>query len=87
MLLGISVDPLKAQEKFTDKEKLTYPLLADVEKKTAKAYGVLSARGFSKRATFVIDKKGVVRKIYPNANATKNAAEVLDWVKKNLQEK
>ncbi len=87
MLLGISVDPLDAQEKFTEKEHLTYPLLADPEKETAKAYGVLSPRGFANRVTFVIDKKGVVRQIYPNANATKNAEEVLDWVKDNLKDK
>jgi peroxiredoxin Q/BCP len=61
--------------------------LADAEKKTAKAYGVLSARGFASRATFVIDKKGIVRKIYPMANANKNAEEVLDWIKDNLKEK
>lgn len=85
--MGISVDSLADQQKFTEKEQLTYPLLADAEKDTAKAYGVLSARGFANRATFVIDKKGVVRKIYPNANATKNAEEVLDWVKDNLKDK
>jgi peroxiredoxin Q/BCP len=87
VLLGISVDSLKDQQKFTDKEKLTYPLLADTRKNIAKAYGVLSNRGFANRATFVIDKKGVVRKIYPTANATKNAEDVLDWVKDNLKEK
>lgn len=85
--MGISVDPLDAQQKFTEKEQLTYPLLADPEKETAKAYGVLSNRGFANRVTFVIDKKGVVRKIYPQANATKNAEEVLDWIKDNLKDK
>lgn len=85
--MGISVDPLEAQEKFTKKEELTYPLLADPEKKTAKAYGVLAPAGYSKRVTFVIDKKGVIRKIYPNANASKNAEEVLDWIKENLKDK
>jgi peroxiredoxin Q/BCP len=87
VLLGISVDTLEDQQQFTDKEKLTYPLLADKEKRTARAYGVLSNSGFANRATFVIDKKGVLRKIYPNANAAKNAQEVLDWVRDNLKEK
>jgi peroxiredoxin Q/BCP len=85
--LGISVDSLGDQQKFTKKEKLSYPLLADAEKETAKAYGVLSPRGFANRTTFVIDKKGTVRKVFPNANATMNAEEVLDWVKDNLKEK
>lgn len=88
MLLGISVDTLADQQKFTDKEKLTYPLLADTEKKTARAYGVLPPGGrFAKRATFVIDKKGIIRKIDPKAVAAKNAEEILDWVEKNLHEK
>lgn len=78
---------MKDQRRFTDKEKLTYPLLADADKKTAKAYGVLSARGFANRATFVIDKKGVVRKIYPKVKPAENAEEVLDWIKDNLKEK
>jgi peroxiredoxin len=61
--------------------------LADPEKETAKAYGVLLPRGFANRATFVIDKKGVLRKIYDKADAMKNAEEVLDWVKDNLKDK
>jgi peroxiredoxin Q/BCP len=87
VLLGISVDSLEDQKKFTDKEKLTYPLLADAEKKVAKSYGVLAPQGYAKRVTFIIDKKGVVRKIYPDANAAKNAEEVLDWIKENLKDK
>ena len=75
------------QQKFTEKEKLTYPLLADADKETAKAYGVLSARGFANRVTFVIDKKGIVRMIDPKAKAAENAQEVLDWVKDNLKDK
>lgn len=75
------------QQKFTKKEKLSYPLLADAKKETAKDYGVLSPRGFANRATFVIDKKGIVRKIFPKASATMNPEEVLDWIKDNLKDK
>ncbi len=85
--MGISVDKLEAQKRFSDKERLTYPLLADAEKKTAKAYGVLSERGLSNRVTFIIDKDGVVRKIYRKVNPPENAGEVLDWIKTNLKDK
>jgi peroxiredoxin Q/BCP len=78
---------LEDQQKFTEKEQLTYPLLADAEKKTAKDYGVLSPRGFANRMTFVIDKRGVIRKIDPKADASKNAEEILNWVKDSLKEK
>ncbi len=78
---------MEDQKRFSDKEKLTYPLLADPTKKTAKAYGVLSERGYSNRVTFVIDKNGVVRKIYPKVKPAENAGEVLDWIKTNLTDK
>ena len=87
VVLGISTDKLADQNKFTEKESLNFPLLADADKKVAKEYGVLSDRGFAKRVTFVIDKKGVVRKIYPNVNPEKNPQEVLDYVKNHLAEK
>jgi peroxiredoxin Q/BCP len=71
--------------KFTEKEKLTTPLFADPEKKVATEYGVLGTNGFAKRTTFVIDKKGVVRKIYPAPKPADHAEEVLKYVKENLK--
>jgi peroxiredoxin len=62
-------------------------LLADADKKVAKAYGVLLPGGLAQRATFVIDKKGIVRKIYLSANAKTNPEEVLKYVKENLADK
>ena len=63
---GISVDSPFAQEAWAQKEKLNLPLLSDLNKKTAAAYGVLldDLLGFGStaaRAAFVIDKQGVVR--------------------------
>jgi peroxiredoxin Q/BCP len=88
VVLGISTDKLDAQEKFTDKQKLNFPLLADPDKKVTKAYGVLNAeRGLANRATFIIDKKGVIRRIYPKADADKNPQEALDFVRNNLADK
>lgn len=63
---GISVDSPFAQEAWAQKEKLTMPLLSDLNKKTSTAYGVLldDLLGFGStaaRAAFVIDKQGVVR--------------------------
>ena len=48
-VLGISVDKLDDQEKFTEKEKLTVPLLADPDKKVATDYGALGNSGFANR--------------------------------------
>jgi peroxiredoxin Q/BCP len=86
-VIGISTDSLAEQQKFSDKEKLNFPLYADAEKKVAKAFGVLSARGFANRVTYVIDKNGIIRKIYKVTDIPKHPDEVLDFVKQNLAAK
>lgn len=84
VILGISTDTLELQEKFTTKEKLTFPLFADTEKTVTKAYGALNAKGVASRYTYVIDKKGVLRKIYTKVSPAKHPDEVLDYIKENL---
>jgi peroxiredoxin Q/BCP len=88
VVLGVSVDALDDEQKFTDKEKLTFPILADADKTASAAYGVLNDKGgYANRTTFVIDKKGVVRKIYTKVDVNTHPQEVLDYVKENLAEK
>jgi peroxiredoxin Q/BCP len=84
VVVGISTDTLSAQEQFTKKEKLNFPILADPEKKVTAAYGALSDRGFANRYTFVIDKKGTLRKVYTKVGPAKHPDEVLDFVKEEL---
>jgi peroxiredoxin len=81
-VIGISVDSPFAQEAWAQKEKITITLASDLNKKTAKDYGVLldDLGGFGStaaRAAFVIDRNGVVQdseqtptpKDLPNFNA------------------
>lgn len=84
MVIGISTDKLADQEKFTKRDKLNFPLFADADRKSAKTYGVLTAKGFAGRTTFVIDKKGIVRKIEKVTKAGAHPEEVLLWIKENL---
>ncbi len=87
---GISVDSPFSQEAWAQKEKITVPLLSDLNRETTKAYGVLfpmlaGVGDTSARAAFVIDKKGVIQyseqtptpKDLPNFNAVKAALEKL----------
>ena len=55
-MVGISGQDLDSHRGFIEKNGLTVPLLADVEKTVGKAY---SAKG--KRAVIVIDEQGIVR--------------------------
>jgi peroxiredoxin Q/BCP len=59
-VVGISAQSVKSHEDFIDKNSLTVPLLADVDKVVAKSYSA-SGRTGVKRAVVVIDEQGVVR--------------------------
>ena len=74
-MIGFSSDPIEKQQEFTDKEKLSYPLLADPEKKL---HGALGVKG---RSTWVIDKDGKVAKVYDKVDVNKHPQEVLEFVK------
>ena len=58
---GISTDPLDVNTKFHKELGLTFPLLSDAENVASKNFGILNEKAkMAMRATFVIDKKGVI---------------------------
>lgn len=82
VILGASADDAKLQQQFVDKEMLTYPLLCDTELKLIRALGIESPRGkVPQRVTFVVDKEGTIKKIFPQVTPKAHAKEVLDFVK------
>jgi peroxiredoxin len=65
-VIAVSVDSPFAQEAWAQKEKISVTLASDLNKKTAKDYGVLlddliGLGSTAARAAFVIDKNGVVQ--------------------------
>jgi peroxiredoxin Q/BCP len=60
-VVGISAQDLASHQKFIDHHGLTVPLLADVDRAAAKAYGVAAPIVGTRRAVFVVDEQGVVR--------------------------
>lgn len=84
VIIGVSPDATKAQAKFKDKFDLPFTLLADVDHKTAEAYGVWKEKSMYgkkymgvERTTFVIDPNGKVKKIFPKVKVEGHAEEVL----------
>jgi peroxiredoxin len=64
--LGITVDTFFALGAWKKAEKLNETLLSDFNKDVTRSYGVLNPdmigmKDIAKRATFVIDKGGVIR--------------------------
>ena len=86
---GVSKDNLKSHDKFRDKYKIKFDLLADQELKVLKKYKVWGKKKFMGRefmgilrTTFLIDKKGKIIKIWDNVKVKDHAKEVLDTLKK-----
>jgi peroxiredoxin Q/BCP len=63
-VLAISSQGLESKEDFAAKNGFGFPLLADVDKTVAKAYGILGPLGFPRRSVFVVDAQGVVRYVH-----------------------
>ena len=60
-IVGVSAQDLSSKEAFAAKHGFEFPLLADVDKQVAAAYGTLGPIGFPRRSVFIIDKDGIIR--------------------------
>lgn len=60
-LWAISPQSVKSHDEFSDRHEFGFPLLADEDKATFRAYGCLGPLGFPRRSIFVIDRRGIVR--------------------------
>jgi peroxiredoxin Q/BCP len=81
-IVGASIDSVKANQKFAEKNGLTFPLICDTEYELAKAFGVSRPLvGVAKRTTFVLDADGTVRKAFLKVTPRGHAANVLAAVK------
>jgi peroxiredoxin Q/BCP len=85
LVFGVSGDSVASHEKFKAKYKLNFPLLSDPDKAVAKKYGAWGEKVlYGKkvvgmiRSTFVIDKEGVVRKVFPRVKVDGHAEKVLE---------
>jgi peroxiredoxin Q/BCP len=84
-VLGISADPLKAQEKFRDKHSLGIPLISDEQHEMLEAYGAWGEKSMYGRSflgilrtTVLIGADGKVARIWRNVRVDGHADEVLE---------
>ncbi len=75
-----SVDENEKNTKFAESLGVKYPILSDPEKTTAKAYGILNARGMANRVTFYIDKEGTIKHIDTKVNTKQAGPDVIKKV-------
>ena len=82
-VIGVSKDKMPLIEKFAVKYGLTFPLASDPDTKVAEAYGVWVEKSMygrkymgMERATFLVNKDGVIAEIWPKVKIEGHAAEV-----------
>lgn len=76
-----AIDGAQGNKAFAETHKADFPLLSDPTKDTAKAYGVLTERGFANRWTFYIGKDGLIKAIDKDV-ATRLATSAQDMAAK-----
>jgi peroxiredoxin Q/BCP len=88
IVLGVSPDEEKKHKKFEAKYELPFTLIADADHKIIDSYGVwgekqLYGRTYMglHRTTFLIDGKGIIRKIFLKPKSKQHTEEILNaWL-------
>jgi thioredoxin-dependent peroxiredoxin len=85
IVIGVSADTQEKHQKFIEKYSLPFDLIADEEKKILNQYGVWQEKNlYGKksmgivRTTFIIDKKGILHKVFPKVRVKGHVDAVLE---------
>ncbi len=85
VIIGVSADSEDSHKKFAEKFSLPFSLLADEDKKIINAYGVWKEKSMYgkkymgiERTTYIIDREGVIRKIFPKVKVDDHNREILE---------
>ena len=83
-VIGVSKDDAKSHAKFTAKYNLTVPLATDPDGSVCEAFGVWTEKNMYgrkymgiERATFLVDRDGVVKRVWRKVRVAGHAEEVL----------
>ncbi len=83
-VVGVSPDSIKSHQNFAGKYNLTFPLIADPEKKILNDYGVWGEKkNYGRtymgvhRTTFVIDEEGKILKIFTKVKTKEHTEQIL----------
>ena len=84
-VIGISPDEVKDVDKFAGKYDLDFTLLADADHAVAEKYGTWVEKSMYgrkymgvQRATFIVDPKGKIAKVFPKVSPKKHDELVLE---------
>ncbi|MCL5788517.1 MAG: thioredoxin-dependent thiol peroxidase [Candidatus Marsarchaeota archaeon] len=85
VVLGVSNDSIDSHVRFANKYKLNFRLLCDEDKSVSKTYGVYKLKNMYgrtiwgiERSTFIIDEKGIVKKVFRKVKVDQHLKEVVE---------
>lgn len=88
VVIGISPDAISKHKKFEQRNQLPFTLIADTSQKILEKYGVWGEKQLFghkymgvHRTTFVLDEKGIIRKIFLKPKSKSHAEEILAAMK------
>jgi peroxiredoxin Q/BCP len=82
VVLGVSADTTQSHKAFAEKFHLPFSILADPDHRIIEAYGVkMPVVGIAKRVTFLIDRKGIVKKVITDTRTKDHDQQVLAFLK------
>ncbi|MCE3231832.1 MAG: bcp [Rickettsiaceae bacterium] len=89
VVVGMSKDDPESHQSFKKKQCIGFPLVSDIDVTAMDDYGVWAEKNMYgkkymgiERSTFLIDQKGVIRKIWRKVSLKGHVKEVLEEVKK-----
>ena len=86
-VLGVSPDSVESHASFADQEGLNFTLLSDPDHRLAEAYGTwIKKKNYGReymgidRSTFVVDARGIVRKVFRGVRVPGHVDRVLEAI-------
>jgi peroxiredoxin Q/BCP len=81
IIFAISVDTVEDQAQFVKEYDIPYLHLSDTVKDTCRKYAGLNFVGLPKRSTFIIDKKGIIRKIFRDIDVENHGLQITNFLR------
>lgn len=88
VVLGISRDSLSSHKNFCNKYSLAFTLLSDEDQNVSRMYDVIKEKNMYgkkiigiERSTFIIDEKGIIKKIFRKVKVDGHVENIIDELK------
>ena len=81
VLFAISIDTVESPQPFVEEYGIPFLHLSDPSKQTCKKFAGLNIAGMAKRSTFIIDKQGILKKIFRDIDVEKHGQQIANYLK------